>query len=543
MSDNSKKQSSARKGSGEPGSKQKIDAESGSAGKKQSAGNQPSPAEDSGDLFETRLEKLEKLRAQGYDPYQKYFKPDSLARNVHDLPEGDIEKQPVFRVAGRIRSKRMMGKAGFMDLVDESGRVQIYGRKDEPGINFDVFKSLDLGDIVGVAGYPFVTKMGERTLHVTELELVSKCLRPLPVVKEADGKVYDAFADKEQRYRQRYVDLIVNPEVRDTFRTRSRIISWIRGFLEKRDFLEVETPMMHVIPGGASARPFQTHHNALDMELFLRIAPELYLKRLLVGGVPRVFEINRNFRNEGISYKHNPEFTMLEVYESYGSMDSMLELCETLITGVTQEIHGSLKIPYGEEEIDLTPPWPRIPYVDAIEKHSGIKVTAATDLSELKEKAKKAGVSEKDLQACDSVWKVAECLFDEKVEANLIQPVFITQFPRELSPLAKANPEDPSVVDRFEPYITGREMGNAFSELNDPLDQRERFQKQVEMREAGDEEAGYMDLDYVRALEYGMPPAGGMGIGIDRLVMLLTNSKSIRDTILFPLMRPEHTEK
>ncbi|MEQ8353514.1 MAG: lysine--tRNA ligase [Leptospiraceae bacterium] len=543
MSDNSKKQSSARKGSGEPGSKQKIDAESGSAGKKQSAGNQPSPAEDSGDLFETRLEKLEKLRAQGYDPYQKYFKPDSLARNVHDLPEGDIEKQPVFRMAGRIRSKRMMGKAGFMDLVDESGRVQIYGRKDEPGINFDVFKSLDLGDIVGVAGYPFVTKMGERTLHVTELELVSKCLRPLPVVKEADGKVYDAFADKEQRYRQRYVDLIVNPEVRDTFRTRSRIISWIRGFLEKRDFLEVETPMMHVIPGGASARPFQTHHNALDMELFLRIAPELYLKRLLVGGVPRVFEINRNFRNEGISYKHNPEFTMLEVYESYGSMDSMLELCETLITGVTQEIHGSLKIPYGEEEIDLTPPWPRIPYVDAIEKHSGIKVTAATDLSELKEKAKKAGVSEKDLQACDSVWKVAECLFDEKVEANLIQPVFITQFPRELSPLAKANPEDPSVVDRFEPYITGREMGNAFSELNDPLDQRERFQKQVEMREAGDEEAGYMDLDYVRALEYGMPPAGGMGIGIDRLVMLLTNSKSIRDTILFPLMRPEHTEK
>lgn len=543
MSDNSKKQSSARKGSGEPGSKQKIDAESGSAGKKQSADNQPSPSEDSGDLFETRLEKLEKLRAQGYDPYQKYFKPDSLARNVHDLPEGDIEKQPVFRVAGRIRSKRMMGKAGFMDLVDESGRVQIYGRKDEPGINFDVFKSLDLGDIVGVAGYPFVTKMGERTLHVTELELVSKCLRPLPVVKEADGKVYDAFADKEQRYRQRYVDLIVNPEVRDTFRTRSRIISWIRSFLEKRDFLEVETPMMHVIPGGASARPFQTHHNALDMELFLRIAPELYLKRLLVGGVPRVFEINRNFRNEGISYKHNPEFTMLEVYESYGSMDSMLELCETLITGVTQEIHGSLKIPYGEEEIDLTPPWPRIPYVDAIEKHSGIKVTAATDLSELKEKAKKAGVSEKDLQACDSVWKVAECLFDEKVEANLIQPVFITQFPRELSPLAKANPEDPSVVDRFEPYITGREMGNAFSELNDPLDQRERFQKQVEMREAGDEEAGYMDLDYVRALEYGMPPAGGMGIGIDRLVMLLTNSKSIRDTILFPLMRPEHTEK
>ena len=523
-------------------SKQK-DAESAKPNQAQTAGKGGPQAEEAGDLFETRLEKLEKLRADGYDPYQKYFKPDSLASDVHALAESELEKQPVFKVAGRIRSKRMMGKAGFMDLVDESGRIQIYGRKDEPGINFDVFKSLDLGDIVGVAGYPFVTKMGERTLHVTELELVSKCLRPLPVVKEADGKVYDAFADKEQRYRQRYVDLIVNPEVRDTFRTRSRIISWIRGFLEKRDFLEVETPMMHVIPGGASARPFVTHHNALDMELFLRIAPELYLKRLLVGGIPRVFEINRNFRNEGISYKHNPEFTMLEVYESYGSMDSMLELCESLITGVTREIHGSLKIPYGDTEIDLTPPWPRIPYVEAIEKFSGIKVTAESDLAELKEKAKKAGVPDKDLQACDSVWKVAECLFDEKVEANLIQPVFITQFPRELSPLAKANPENPAVVDRFEPYITGREMGNAFSELNDPLDQRERFQKQVEMREAGDEEAGFMDLDYVRALEYGMPPAGGMGIGIDRLVMLLTNSKSIRDTILFPLMRPEHSEK
>lgn len=499
--------------------------------------------EEAGDLFETRLEKLEKLREAGYDPYQKYFRPDSLARDVHSLAEAELEKQPVFKVAGRIRSKRMMGKAGFMDLVDESGRIQIYGRKDEPGINFEVFKSLDLGDIVGVAGYPFVTKMGERTLHVTELEMVSKCLRPLPVVKEADGKVYDAFSDKEQRYRQRYVDLIVNPEVRDTFKTRSRIISWIRNFLEQKSFLEVETPMMHVIPGGASARPFQTHHNALDMELFLRIAPELYLKRLLVGGIPRVFEINRNFRNEGISYKHNPEFTMLEVYESYGSMDSMLELCEALITGVTQEIHGSLKIPYGDQQIDLTPPWPRIAYVDAIEKYSGIKVTADSDLNELKEQAKKAGVSDKDLQACDTVWRVAECLFDEKVEANLIQPVFITEFPRELSPLAKANPDNPSVVDRFEPYITGREMGNAFSELNDPLDQRERFQKQVEMREAGDEEAGYMDLDYVRALEYGMPPAGGMGIGIDRLVMLLTNSKSIRDTILFPLMRPEQAEK
>ncbi len=491
------------------------------------------------DIYEMRLRKLAVLQESGKDPYMQEFQPEIGAADLLQVPEAEFSEETTFAVAGRIRSKRLMGKAGFFDLEDASGRIQLYGSKKDLGDDYELFTGLDLGDVVGVRGFLFVTKTGQTTLHLKAIILLAKCLRPLPAVKEADGKVFDAFADKEQRYRQRYVDLIVNPHVRDTFVLRSRIVQTMRQTLTERDFLEVETPMMHPIPGGAAARPFITHHNTLDMDLYLRIAPELYLKRLIVGGFPKVFEINRNFRNEGISFKHNPEFTMLELYEAYGNMSTMLALCEELIAGTAQKLLGDYKIPYGDDTIDLTPPWTRLPYLEAIEKYSGVKLEEGMAVDAARSAAEKAGLKQDALADCDSVWKVAELLFDEKVEHHLVQPVFITDFPLELSPLAKAYPDRPEVVQRFEPYICGREMGNAFSELNDPLDQKRRFEAQVKEREAGNAEGGYMDLDYVRALEYGMPPTGGMGIGIDRLVMLLTNSHSIRDTILFPLLRAE----
>lgn len=499
---------------------------------------QQSQSTDAADQFETRMQKLKTMLGEGKNPYSNSYDRTHTTKELAGKNPEDFQETERFKIAGRIRSKRLMGKAAFLDLHDETGRLQLYARKEE-GVDFALVKSLDLGDIAGVEGYLFQTKVGETTLHVTGIQLLAKCLRPLPVVKEADGVTYDAFADKEQRYRMRYVDLVVNPRVREVFETRSRIIAFIRNYLIQKGYLEVETPMMHPIPGGAAARPFVTHHNTLDMELFLRIAPELYLKRLLVGGFTKVFEINRNFRNEGISIKHNPEFTMLEVYEAYGNMQSMLELCESMLSALTLEICGSTQIPYGEHLIEMKAPWEKITYCDAIEKYAGVKIESGMKLSDAVSAAKQAGIPEAKLKDCSSVWKVAEVLFDEKVEAELIQPVCITRFPKELSPLAKASQDDPEFTDRFEPYIVGREMGNAFSELNDPVDQQKRFELQVKAREAGDEEGGYMDKDYIRALQYGMPPAGGMGIGIDRLVMLLTNSASIRDTILFPLLRPE----
>lgn len=494
------------------------------------------------DQFEVRLEKLNHLREKKYDPYKQEFQRKNIIKELLEIQPSEYKQENKFYIAGRIRAKRMMGKAGFLILEDDTGKIQFYVRKDEEKIDFDIVKSLDLGDIIGIAGYLFLTNVGEKTLHVEELTLLAKCLRPLPVVKEADGKVYDAFSDKEQRYRLRYVDLIVNPQVRETFIIRSKIISFIRNFLTKEGFLEVETPMMQPIPGGASAKPFITHHNALDIDLYLRVAPELYLKRLLVGGFTKVFELNRNFRNEGISYKHNPEFTMLEVYQAYGNMHTMMDLCERLITALTLEIHGTLKIQYEDHMIDLTPPWNKMNYLDAIKHYSGVDIHPDSPLSEVIEQAIKNGYSKSLFSHVQSIWEVAEILFDEAVEKHLIQPTFIMQYPKEISPLAKSNKEDPRFVDRFEPYIAGREVGNAFSELNDPFDQKERFLEQVKRREAGDEEAQYMDYDYIRALEYGMPPAGGLGIGIDRIVMLLTNHHTIRDTILFPLLRPEKPE-
>ena len=470
----------------------------------------------------------------------------------------------------------MMGKAAFCDLEDHEERIQLYASKDSLGEAFALFQSLDLGDIIGVNGFLFKTRTGQKTLHLKSFTLLAKCLRPLPVVKEAQGKVFDAFADREQRYRQRYVDLIVNPGVRKSFIVRSQILAQIRSFLTKKGFLEVETPIMQPIPGGAAARPFITHHNTLEMDLYLRVAPELYLKRLLVGGFAKVFEIGPNFRNEGISPKHNPEFTMLELYEAYGNIESMRELCEELISSIVKEISKSLEIQYGTEKLNFKRPWRRLNYLDAIEEFAGVKFNPQWSLEEAREaahscppvparvlvpvrvkeqehpKTKKIEsssavtksesaekITKSELQSCDTIWQVAEVLFDHYVEPALIQPTFVENFPRELSPLAKSWPEKPEIAQRFEPYIAGREIGNAFSELNDPLEQRQRFIAQIEERKKASEAGAAIDEDYLRALEYGMPPAGGLGIGIDRLLMLLNNTQSIRDTILFPLLRPE----
>ncbi|MCB1173752.1 MAG: lysine--tRNA ligase [Leptospiraceae bacterium] len=491
------------------------------------------------DLYQTRLQKLQDLQGQGQDPYAAWFAPTHTCAELADRDPATFRAEDSLGLAGRLRSRRIMGKAAFFEIEDGSGRLQFYANQKDLGEAFKTLKSLDLGDILGISGFLFVTKTGQTTLHIQSYVLLAKSLRPLPVVKEADGKVFDAFADQEQRYRMRYVDLIVNPDVRHTFRQRSRIISAIRSFLLARDYLEVETPMMHPIPGGAAARPFVTHHNALDMQLYLRIAPELYLKRLLVGGFERVFEINRNFRNEGISIKHNPEFTMLELYEAFGNMESMMQLFEDLMDHLAETICGQHSIIYGQHTINLKPPYERLTYLDSIKKYAGVSIDLQMTLPEARQAALAAGLTDADLAECQSAAAVAEVLFDERVEANLIQPVFITDFPTEISPLAKAWPDRPHLTQRFEPYIVGRELGNAFSELNDPVDQKERFGRQVAQRESGSGEGGYMDMDYIRALEYGMPPAGGMGIGIDRLVMLLTNSASIRDTILFPLLRTE----
>lgn len=493
--------------------------------------------EETTDLYEQRLEKLEELQKKGIEAYPARFSKTHSTKEALSLTP--TEDSGILRMAGRVRSKRLMGKAGFLDLEDESGKIQLYGASKDLGEAYELlFKQLDLGDIIGIEGHLFVTKTGQTSIHLKSIEMLAKCLRPLPVVKEADGKVYDAFSDQEMRYRMRYVDLIVNPQVKEVFFKRFKIIEEIRNFLRGQGFVEVETPMMHAIPGGASAKPFVTHHNTLDMDLYLRIAPELYLKRLIVGGFTKVFEMNRNFRNEGISYKHNPEFTMLELYEAFGDMNSMLKLCEELIVHVTQSVIGTLQIPFEDHTLDLSPPWKRLPYLDAVEQYSGIRFHKDMTLEEAKSSATKAGISKKLLEDCYSIWRVLEIVFDEKVEKNLIQPVFITMFPLELSPLAKKSPENPDLVERFEPYVAGREIGNAFSELNDPIDQKKRFEEQVKDRESGGE-GGYMDLDYVRALEFGMPPTGGLGIGIDRLVMLLTNTHSIRDTILFPHLRAE----
>jgi lysyl-tRNA synthetase class 2 len=484
---------------------------------------------------EVRRQKLLKLKEAGAPLYPNDFKPDHLSADITAeygaLPDEQLTSlDRSFSLAGRIMAIRSFGKASFFHVQDRKGRIQVYVRRDRVGDEtYKLFEQLDLGDIVGVWGKLFRTKTKELTIDAQGLRLLAKCLRPLP-------EKWHGLADVEARYRQRYLDLMVNREVKDLFEKRSRIIRLIRKFFEERDFLEVETPMMQSIPGGAAARPFITHHNALNLELYLRVAPELFLKRLLVGGMERVFELNRNFRNEGISVRHNPEFTMLEFYQAYANYDDLMQLTEELFVTIATETAGGLKVQSGGHEIDLKPPWRRLALADAVAEFAGAPRSEVDDARALQAIADKKGLK---IEPGLSQGKLLIEVFERLVEPELIQPTFIMGYPLEVSPLARKSEKNPALVDRFELYIGGRELANAFSELNDPADQRERFEGQAAARKAGDEEAHAVDDDYVRALEYGMPPAGGEGIGIDRLVMLFTDSASIRDVILFPLLRPE----
>jgi len=491
--------------------------------------------DDSNEQIEVRRQKLAKLRETGAVVYPNDFKPTHSSADAvqiaADISDEDLHGTPrEVCVAGRIMALRRMGKASFFHVQDRRGKLQIYARKDRLGDDaYALFQCMDTGDIVGVRGHLFRTKTKELTVEAQELRLLTKCLRPLP-------EKWHGLADVEVRYRQRYVDLMVNPEVRAVFEQRSRIVKLLRRFFEERDFLEVETPMMQPIPGGAAAKPFVTHHNTLDMELYLRVAPELFLKRLLVGGFERVFELNRNFRNEGISVRHNPEFTMVEFYQAYATFTDLIELTEELIVSLAKQVVGSLQVSYGEHVIDLTPPWRRLTIRDAIIVHGGATAADVDSIHGLQGFAKR---NDSKVNLSAPYGNLLVEIFEEVAEAKLIQPTFITGYPIEVSPLARQNDKNPALVDRFELYIGGRELANAFSELNDPADQRQRFLRQMEARAAGDEEANPIDEDYVRALEYGMPPAAGEGIGIDRLTMFLTNSQSIRDVILFPLLRPQ----
>ena len=478
------------------------------------------------ELLLVRRRKLDELRSKGIEPFGEKFERIHWAQKIIDNFEG-LENTQVC-IAGRIMTKRNMGKATFAHIQDVSGRIQVYVRINEVGEEqYALFTHFDIGDIIGVNGKVFKTQKGEVSVWADRVTLLSKSLRPLP-------EKWHGLKDVELRYRQRYVDLIVNPEVKDVFIARSRIIRVIRNYLDKLGFLEVETPMMHPIPGGAAARPFITHHNTLDMDLFLRIAPELYLKRLLVGGLEQVYELNRTFRNEGISTKHNPEFTMLELYQAYADYEDMMKLTEDLISQVALEVIGTTKIEYEGQALDLTPPWTRMPMLEAIKKYTGIDFTQIGDDDAARNAAKGLGL---DIEQDATRGNIINEIFEEFVEPKLIQPTFIIDYPIEISPLAKKKKNDPAYTYRFEAFVYAREMANAFSELNDPIDQEQRFRGQVEQRVAGDDEAHMMDEDYINALEYGMPPAGGLGIGIDRLVMLLTNSSSIRDVLLFPQMK------
>jgi len=481
---------------------------------------------DLNEMLLIRRKKLDELREKGIDPFGAKFLASHKTAEV--MEHFDVLEDTPVVVAGRIMAKRNMGKATFAHIQDFSGQIQIYVRVNEVGEEtYDLFTHFDIGDIVGISGKVFKTRKGEISVWADQITLLSKSLRPLP-------EKWHGLKDVELRYRQRYVDLIVNPEVKDVFITRSRIIKAIRNYLDNKGFLEVETPMMHPIPGGAAARPFITHHNTLDMDLYLRIAPELYLKRLLVGGLERVYEINRNFRNEGISTKHNPEFTMLELYQAYADYNDMMDLTEELIATAAKEVLGTSMVEYEGRQIDLTPPWPRIPMLDAIKQYTGLDFLQAQDDAGAAKAARELGL---EIEEGLGRGTIINEVFEEFVEPKLIQPTFITDYPIEISPLAKRKKEDPRYTDRFELFIYAREMANAFSELNDPIDQEQRFRQQVEQRASGDDEAHRMDEDYINALEYGMPPAGGLGIGIDRLIMLLTNSLSIRDVLLFPQMK------
>jgi lysyl-tRNA synthetase class 2 len=473
-----------------------------------------------------RLEKLNELKNKGLNPFGGRYERTHLAGQILNAYD-ELEGKDVT-IAGRIMTMRRMGKASFAHLQDVSGRIQIYVRLNDVGEElYDQFIHLDIGDIIGVEGFVFRTRTEEISVHAQNIVLLTKSLQPLP-------EKWHGLKDVELRYRQRHVDLIVNPEVKNVFILRSKIIQAMRRYLDNKGFLEVETPTMHAIPGGASARPFVTHHNALDIDLYMRIALELHLKRLIVGGLEKVYEIGRVFRNEGISTRHNPEFTMMELYQAYADYHDMMELTEQMVSHIAQEVLGTQKVTYQGTEIDLTPPWPRLTMVDAVKKYTGVDYRNFASDEDARKAAAELGVP---VPADATRGTVLNELFEAKVEEQLVQPIFIIDYPIEISPLAKRREDDPNFTYRFELFITAREFGNAFSELNDPVDQRERFVKQMEQRAKGDEEAQMHDEDFVRALEVGMPPTGGLGIGVDRLVMLLTDSASIRDVILFPTLR------
>ena len=491
--------------------------------------------EDINDLISQRIKKLEELRSIGINPYGNNFRVNDSSGAITDKysslsAEELAAKQHHCTLAGRIIALRSFGKAAFANIQDNDGRIQIYVKKDGVGEDaYSVFKKVDIGDFIGIDGILFRTKTGELTIEVEKFSILSKSIRPLP-------EKWHGLTDIEARYRQRYVDLIVNSDVKNVFKTRSRIIKEIRDYLDSHGFLEVETPMMQPIPGGATARPFKTHHNALGIDLYLRIAPELYLKRLIIGGFERVYEINRNFRNEGLSIKHNPEFTMLEFYMTYSDYNDLMILTEEMITTLSNKITGGMKISAWGHEIDLTPPWDRLTLRDSVIKYTNIDKKVLEDRNLAIEWARREEIP---VKGDESLARIILEIFEKKVEEHLIKPTFIIDYPTEISPLARRKNDDPDITERFELYIAGIEVANAFSELTDPEDQRQRFLAQEKERAVGDEEAHKMDEDFIRALEYGMPPTAGEGIGIDRLVMLFTGQRSIRDVILFPHMRPE----
>ena len=494
--------------------------------------------QDLGVLIQRRHQELSELKKKGIEPFAYSYDVNSDSDNIKTNFKEDEKR--IVRIAGRIMAIRRMGKASFAHIQDYAGRIQIYLKKDDLGENYDVFKLLDIGDIIGIEGYVFKTKTGEISVHTNSLTLLAKSLRPLPIPKETTDEagnkiIHDQFSDKELRYRQRYLDLVVNPDVREVFMKRSKIISSMRKFLDYYEFLEVETPVLQPLYGGASARPFTTYHNTLDTTLYLRIADELYLKRLIIGGFNGVYEISKDFRNEGMDKMHNPEFTMMELYVPYKDYEWMMTFVEKMISSICLEVFGTVKFNFESYTINFTPPWKRIALVDELNEKINANILTIS-FEELKKISTKFNI---DADKIENKAKLVDELFSETIQKGIIQPTFVKDYPLELSPLAKKHRLKEGLVERFEGVVCGREICNAFSELNDPIDQKKRFDEQMKMRESGDEEAQQIDEDFLKALEYGMPPTAGLGIGIDRLVMLLTNQASIRDVILFPQMKPE----
>ena len=494
-----------------------------------------------------RRESLQELRDLGIDPYPAaLYNVDAYSTDIKENFDDEATSPRQVTIAGRIMSRRIMGKASFVELMDSKGRVQVYITRDDicPDENKDLYNTvfkrlLDIGDFIGITGFVFRTKMGEISVHAKTLTVLAKSLKPLPVVKTKDGVSYDTFTDPEMRFRQRYVDLIVNEQVRDTFVKRTKMFNAMRNFFNERGYLEVDTPVLQSIPGGAAARPFTTHHNALNMPLYLRIANELYLKRLIVGGFEGVYEFSRNFRNEGMDRTHNPEFTVMEIYVAYKDYNWMMEFTEQMLEYVAMEVLGTTKATIGKNEIDFKAPYRRITMIDSIEEKTGVNVAGMNE-AELREVCIKLGVPQDETMG---VGKLIDEIFGEKCEGTYIQPTFITDYPIEMSPLTKKHRTNPSLTERFELMVNGKELANAYSELNDPIDQRERFNDQLKLSEKGDDEAMFIDHDFLRALEYGMPPTSGMGIGMDRLAMYLTGQESIQEVLLFPQMRPEKSAK